>query len=407
MVVSTNQSIYTLWSGVQGRFPDAFGNGGWVNTPDFQARIFSAVGCISGKSMIVHRGLLYWQSEDGIVEFDSSGTVYSTQNLPPIDYEMSYSKRRIAPNSSATCAGVRASYVFFSVPTGLVTNGRCYNAQTQVLDRQTTPGTPSAPQRNTAGWQGIWTGIRPVEWASPEVGGLTRSYALSMDLDGSVRIWEAFQGNRADNGHQIPWTVETRAHAVQATVFDFAEMRFFRLLLDQIVGNLSVVGSWRGLRGQYHEQLSTRVTATPGSFFTPLSPHNVVNYGTATQNFRSQSRDIVSTNVMGQPEGCQASDVESPYVDAVDRAFSLKLDFLGRGALVAYRIAVDAWPQDTEGAVVEPETGFNIVPESGCPAHVEGATPDYLLADDNPRDAFVNILPVLAEIDTYQSPGYN
>lgn len=407
VVVAINKSIYTLWSGVQQRFPDSSGNGGWVNTPDFQARIFSAVGCNAGKSMVVHRGLLYWQSEDGIVMFDSSGTVYSTQNLPPIDYEMAYSKRRISPDPSTTCAGIRSSYVFFSVPVGIVTNGRSYNGQTQVLDRQTTVvktvGNTGPFSYGTTGWQGVWTGIRPVEWASPDVGGTVRSYALSMDLDGVVRIWEAFQGNRADNGHAIPWTVETRAHPVQATVFDYGEMRFFRLLLDQIVGNLSVVGSWRGLRGQYHEQLNTRLTATPGSFFTPLSPYDVVNYDTATANFRSQSRDIVSTNVMGQPADCQASDVESPYVDSVDRAFSLKLEFVGRGAIVAYRIAVDAWPQDTEGAVVDPEVGFNIVPESGCPAHVDGDTPDYLLADDNPRDAFVNILPVLAEHDMYQS----
>lgn len=408
VVVSTNKSIYTLWSGVQQRFPDSSGNGGWVNTPDFQARIFSSIGCISGKSMIVHRGLLYWQSEDGIVMFDSTGTVFSSQNLPPIDYEMMNSKRRIAPNSSTTCAGIRSSYVFFSVPVGIVTNGRVYNGQTQVLDRQTTiiktVGNTGPFSYGTTGWQGVWTGIRPVEWASPEVGGMVRSYALSMDLDGVVRIWEAFQGNRADNGHEIPWSVETRAHAVQPTVFDYAEFRFFRVLLDQIVGNLAIKGSWRGLRGQYHQKLDTLVTATPGSFFTPLSPYDVVDYGTATANFRAQSRDIVSTNEMGAPQECQASGVESPYQDSIDRAFSLLLNFVGRGALVAYRISVDSWPQDTEGEVVDPEAGFNIVPESGCPQHVDAETPEYILPDDSPRDAFVNVLPVLAEIDTYQSP---
>lgn len=409
VVVGTGTAIYTLWSGNQQRFPDSNGVGGWVNTPDFQARIFSAVGCVSGKSMIVHRGLLYWQSEDGIVMFDSSGTVYSTQNLPPIDYEMAYSKRRISPNPATICAGIRSSYVFFSVPTGRVLNGRVYNSHTQILDRQTTiiktVGNSGPFSYGTTGWQGVWTGIRPVEWASPEVSGMVRSYALSMDLDGVVRIWEAFQGNRADNGRPIPWTVETRAHPVQETVFDYAEFRFFRVLLDQIVGNLSIVGSWRGLRGQYHEQLRTAVTVTPGSFFTPLSPYNVVNEATATMNFRGQGRDIVSTNVMGEPVDCQAAAVESPYQDSVDRAFSLLLNFVGRGALVAYRMAVTSWPQDSEGAVVDPEAGFNIVPEAGCPVHVDGVTPDYTLADDNPRDAFVNFIPVLAEDDSYRAPG--
>lgn len=407
VVVWTGGATYTLWSGVQQRLPDSSGNGGWVNVPDFQARIFSAVGCISGKSAIVHRGLLYWQSEDGIVMFDSSGTVYSTQNLPPIDYEMTYSKRRIAPNASTTCAGIRASYVFFSVPTGIVTNGRCYNTHTQVLDRQTSiiksVGNSGPFSYGTTGWQGIWTGIRPVEWSSPEIGGLVRSYALSMDLDGVVRIWEAFQGNRADNGKQIPWTVETRSHQVQQTVFDYAEFRYFRILFDQVLGNLDVRGAWKSMRGQYHPLMDTRITATPGSFFTPLTPYDVVNYSTPSVNFRPQNRDIVSPNLMGPQGDCQSAEVESPYVDSIDRAFSLRLDLLGRGAITAYRIAVDSWPQDTEGAVVDPESGFNILPESGCPAHEDGDTPDYVLPDSNPRDAFVNFLPALAENDMYQA----
>ncbi len=409
VVVFTKVSTFTLWSGIQQRLPDSTGAGGWVNTQDFQAKIFGGVGCVSGKSAILHRGLLYWQSEDGIVAFDSTGTVNSTQALPPIDYEMAYSKRRISPNPQMTCAGIKSSYVFFSVPTGKVTNGRAYNTQTQVLDRQTSiiksVGNNGPFSYGTTGWQGIWTGIRPVEWATPEVSGLTRSYALSMDADGVVRIWEAFQGNRADNGNEIPWEIETRTHAAQETIFDFAVFRFFRLLLDQVVGNLSITGQWRGLRGQYHDLLTTSVTATPGSVFTPLAPYDEVNYDTPIQSFRPQTRQINSPNAnMGTPTDCQSAGIESPFEDGIDRGFSLRLGFTGRAALVAYRLAVDSWTQDIQGEVTEPESGFNILPESGCPAHTDGNTPAYKLPDTNPRDAFVNIIPIYAENDSYASP---
>lgn len=409
VVVFTQNKTYTLWSGSQQRFPDANGNGGWVNTQDFQALIFSAVGCVAGKSVIVHRGLLYWQSEDGIVVFDSSGTVYSTQNLPPIDYEETYSKRRIPQNPGVTCAGIRSSYVFFSVPVGKATNGRSYNYHTQVLDRQTSivkaVGNNGPFSYGTTGWQGVWTGIRPVEWATCDVNGLSRTYAFSMDSDGVPRIWEAFQGNRADNGKQISWEIETRTHAVQATVFDFAVFRFFKLLLDQISGNLSISGQWRGLRGQYHDLLSTNVTVTPGSIFTPVDPYQNVNYDTPVKSFRFQGREITSPDAnMGTPEYCQSAGVESPIADGTDRAFSLRLGFVGRAALVAYRIACDARPQGIQGEVISNESGFNIVPESGCPEHIDGETPVYELPDTNPKDAFVNVAPIFAENDSYFSP---
>ncbi len=235
--------------------------------------------------------------------------------------------------------------------------------------------------------------------------GRTRIYALSMDLDGVIRIWEAFQGNRSDNGHEVPWEIESRTHPVQETVFDYAVFRFFRLLLDQIVGNVSITGQWRGLRGQYHPLLDTKITATPGSIFVPIDPYKTVDYGTSVQSFREQTRQINSPNAnMGPPSDCQAAGVESPFEDGIDRAFSLRLGITGRAALVAYRIACDSYTQDIQGEVVDPESGFNIIPESGCPQHIDGVTPDYLSPDTNPRDAFVNIIPIFAEDDSYQAP---
>lgn len=415
VIVCTRRTTHTIWSGVLSRFPTDT-SAGWAFTSDFVSTIFKGVGCVAGKSMIVHRGLLYWKSIDGLVLFDSTGTVNSTQNLPIIDQEMAYSKRLVAPSlshgSDLTCAGIRGSYVFWSVPVGPVTRGRCYNSHTQVLDRQTTVvrsvGDSGPFSYGTTGWQGIWTGIRPVAWTNVPSGSLDRTYALSLDGDGVVRIWEAFQGNRADNGHQIPWTMETRLHRVAPSVFNYSNFKYFRLLLDQIKGNVNVRGYWRGMRSKYHELLNVDITATPGSVFTPIPGGGTVANDTRVENYSVQSRDVVSKNVLGPGDDCQAVGVESEYRDDKDHAFSLLFKLTGRAAVSAYRIVADQVADNTQGRAVNntgvSENGFNIVSPTSCPRHIEGETPDYLLVDSPIQDAFSPVLPVVVESTPYQAP---
>lgn len=409
VVVFTPNSTWTLWSGIQARLPTTtpVQNQGWAFTPDFLSKIFDGVGCVAGKSVIVHRGLLYWKSQGGMVLFDNTSTVNSTQNIPPIDQEMAYSKLRVAPSSEGedlTCVGKLGSYVWWSVPVGKVFNGRRYCSQTQVLDRQTTivrsTGASGAFNAGTTGWQGVWTGIRPVEWANVSVGGVERTYALSLDSSGIVRIWEGFQANRADNGQRIPWYVETRVHPVQPTIFEYANFHHFRLLLDQIYGNLDIVGYWRGLKGNFHELLTTQITATPGSLFTPVAPYNTVTSSTMFHSFAMQGRTVISRTQENTETDCTAQNVESPYQDAKDHAFSLAISFRGRGALTGYVLFADTFTDNTEGQGVDGkatgivETGFNIVPEGGCPVHIDGVTPDYVALDEPPQLAVSPYQPV-------------
>lgn len=403
VVVCTRTTTWTLFSGVRNRIPSAYG-AGWANTSGWMTKIFSGVGCVAGKSMIVHRGLLYWRSLDGLVVFDSVNTVNSTQNLPIIDQEMAYSKRLVAPpNNPAgdlTCVGKRSSYVFWSMPVGPVTNGRCYCRHTQVLDRQTT-------SFGTSGWQGVWTGIRPVEWSSIQVSA-EHTYALSMDMDGVVRIWEAFQANRADNNQRIPWMMETRLDRVQNSVFEYANFRHFRLLVDQVIGNLSIAGYWRGMRGKYHELLNETITATPGSILTPAPGFSEVVNSTPQYAFVAQTRTVISQDVRGVNDTCSSAGVESEYEDGTDHAFSLLLKMDGRGAIVAYRIAVDSRADNTEGRAVNntgvDESGFNIVSAAECPQHIDGVTPDYELFEQPVQLALSPYQPVYDESSNYQSP---
>lgn len=399
VVVFTHNTTWTLWSGIQNRLPSQYG-AGWQFTADFQSKIFDSVGCVAGKSAIVHQGLLYWKSEYGLVRFDSTQTVNSSQNLPPIDLDMAYSKLRIAPSpegADLTCAGKFKNYAFWSVPVGRVTDGRRYNGQTQVLDRQ-------IDSRNVGlnVWQGVWTGIRPVEWATVRIGGYERVYGLSLDSGGVVRIWEAMQSNRADNGQRIPWMMETRLHAVQPSIFEFASFRNFRVLIDQIGGNVDVVGSWRGLKGGYHELLTAQITATPGG---ALAPHPA--YGTM-QGFALQGRTVRSRNLL-EDVACSAQGVESTHQDSFDHAFGLALQFTGRCAVSAYRIGVDSQPDNTEGTAERPtgidETGWNIVPLAGCPQHIDGETPTYVANVQSPGLVECPFLPTVSLSVDYQSPA--
>lgn len=399
--IFTEKRTWAIHSGIQDRTK-------WITTNDFQRTVFAGVGCVAGKSPVNHRGLLYWYSNDGVVSFDTLGTVISTQALPAIDYEMQYSKRRMSPNRGNTCVGVRDAYVFWSVPIGPTENGRCYNGQTQALDRMTIP-IPSpygglTPSGITS-WQGVWTGIRPIEWATESIAGQERAYAMSMDYDGNIRIWEAFQGNRADNGYQIPWAIETKSHPVTESPFIQTTFSYFQLLMEQIIGNLEVVGSYKGLRGQYHELLNTSVTATPGSVLLPLPTYSPVIVSTPTVSFAKQFRSLKSQMTLsgGTEPACTSAGVESQNVDAIDRAFSLLIRCRGVGAILAYRLALDDWPEDTEGEVVDPEDGFHILPETACPEFVPGVTPDYRLQSSPAADALTPYLPRFAELG-YRAP---
>ena len=177
------------------------------------------------------------------------------------------------------------------------------------------------------------------------------------------------------------------------------------LKLMQIRGNLNVRASWKGLRGQYHDILNTDVTATPGSILTPTPEFFPMTNDTVSMNFRKQTRTIISENVRGELEGCDAVGVESDKTDSIDCAFGLILRFRGVGGLLAYRIATDAQADNTEGSVPESESGLKILPEPAgvCPESISGATPTYTAVDDIAAEAFTPIEPTFIDED-YTAP---
>lgn len=388
-LIMTQDATFAIITGIQQRAQDLTnGIPGWIGTPNFLSKVFAGTGCVAGKSIINHRGLIYWMSPAGIVEFDNINSVTSTQNMPPINTQMAYSNVLMSPDQSGCCAGSFNSYVFWSVTSGATASGTPVNSQTQVLDKQPIP----EMQDNSYSWQGVWTGVRPVQWVTLEAYGQFRCYCLSLDVDGVVRTYEAFQANRADAGKQIPWMVETPLHLLSGSLFGRCNFLYARAFMENVLGNLDMVWMWKGTRGKWHEILTTRVTATPGSILTPTSEYYPLKFDTATRNFIPQVRDIISRNVRGPQDDCDSSKVEARGLapDESDRAFALQFQFLGRGCLTGYRMAADNVPQNTEGAVVPPETGFHILPGGdACPELIEGTTPDFIMQPENPAGAVV------------------
>jgi hypothetical protein len=400
LIVFCENSTWTVQSGVQARLPDStYGYPGWQGVPDFRRRIFAAVGCNAPKSVVSHRGLIYWRSRDGICMFDTTQTAFSTQNIPPIDFEMAYSKLRVGPNQAGACGGMFDAYAYWGVPVGPVTNSRPYNGHIQVLDRQTmvvrAVGLQGPFSYGQTGWQGVWTGIRPVEFAGDDI-----PYALSMDLDGSIRIWQLFAGERADNCKPFPWLVETKSHQMSASLFDNSIFRYFRLRLDNVIGKVSIVGLWKGLRGEYHELMNSKIIASSGPIWSGL-PGNPFFSGKAA--FLPQTRDIRSPNNRG-PDEPGSAGVESKYTDPTDTAFSLLLKITGQAALIGYQLNVDGWTDNTEGEVTPDETGLNALPAGEAPLHTEDTTPDGVQLAPTVM-GLTPLRPKFAEDEIYAAPG--
>lgn len=390
LVVAMADVTWAIQSGVAIRV-QSNGNPGWVGTPNFATQIFAGTGCVAGKTMVNHWGLLYWMSAAGVVLFDTVNAVTSTQNLPAIDNKMGFSKQLMGTDRSLACAGTADSYVFWSVPVGPCLGGRQLNGHTQVLDRQTTEqlsmGIYGPFTYGTSAWQGVWTGINPVEWASVPGNAIARSFALSLDQDGKVRIWEAFQGNRSDNGAAIPWTVETPLHApANRSLFDYSNFLYARFYVEQMIGNLAVELSFKGTRGQWKPLMTRTFNATPGPYFVGGTPYATVPTepgGPLESDFQPQVRDVLTKNVRGAHPECQSSAVECfgkfaglSCPDDTDRAFSLLFQMAGVGAISAFRIASDDADQAPDGSDIEQETGFHILPTDGCPMLLESSAVD-------------------------------
>lgn len=368
LYVFTEDQTFAIQSGISDRAT-------WATTPDFKVTLFPSIGCISGRSIVNHVGLLWWYSYGGLVSSDSAAAAYLTSQVKFKDIEMARSKRNFAPDITNICAASFESYLLMSVP-----SGDFLNAHTMALDYSVADEL-SQDLTNPA-WQSVWTGIRPIEWATGTVDGQHRIFAASVDyasLPGETsfnHLWEAFQPNRMDSytitdvnnaqvqvDNEIYCSFESKKYG---DTMDLKKFAYSEIDLVEMGGNINLVVSYAGTKGSYYEILRKRMNAQLDDSNT--SSQVVHDIYQAIGTFRPQGRRLWTT-VAQLSDHCQS--VESQNDNTIDKAFSLYFQWCGRMGIECFRIFTQVVPEKSTGDCEQDETTINIATYSGQTFKIE------------------------------------
>lgn len=313
----------------------------WKSTDNFQRILFPDVGCVSGRAVATQYGQVWWMTMTGITSLNAALASRVSSELIYRDSEMAVSKGNLSPNIEKVAAISFENYLLFSVP-----SGDRYNRHTWVMDQGVIDKLNS---NQPPAWNSVWTGTRPVQWSAAAVNGVQRIFHVSVDYDGTNRLWEAFSPTREDNGQPITCYVETKSHAnyhEDAQGLDIKTFRFAELDFTEIRGTLDVKVYWAGLRGNYKELSVFRFVAPVGN----ITYNKQITLDTSLFEYSSQARTVRTTAILNDRQEGSVCGVESPYPDRHDRAFSLLIVWSGRAALRSYRIFARRYDESGEGA---------------------------------------------------------
>ena len=370
LYVFTDRSTYSLASGILDR-------AAWVNTANFQNVVYPTVGCIAGKSICFQAGMMWWYSQGGLVSADVAASSYLSSQVLFKDVEMAKAKRLMAPNTSGICSVSFENYLLCSIP-----YFEPLNSVTMVLDYA--PASEWNQTRSPA-WAGVWSGIRPIEWASGVVSGQPRVFAFSIDYsctnDGSfVHVWEAFSENRFDTYlsirpdgtttelvQRIYCQMET---GLMGDTMDLKQFVYAEVDCTQVAGTVDVRISFRGSKGPYERILQTRILAAeyPYQFQFTEYAQLVANIGfLQTQHRRLVTESVESTVGTGT--------CESKYLGNVDKAFSLLIEWCGSLGVECLQAFMDPFATKSVGQVSTDETLYCVVGENGYSIDLNLGTP--------------------------------
>ena len=329
----------------------------WKLTPGFQSTIFPGVGCSSQRSVIKPLGELWWFSPYGLISFNSAARASQDSKLVPQDTKMLVSKSNLSPDLSQVAAGYYENFLTISVP-----YADKYNQHTWVYDQAAQSDDASASSQPS--WAGIWTGTRPVQWATGIFGGVQRAFFVSKDYDGTNRLWEAFVDDRSDNGSRIECFVETKVHAdfglPQVTGLDRKNFVFGEVTFSDVEGPVDVTVYWAGTRGKFKEVGTYTLQADKGSLDATVEFDFVSSYLPQNRVLRTREikRDANAT--------CSSLNVESTLGDWVDTGFALLIKWTGKAALKSYRLFADPFEEPATGVKNIVETSPRVVDGPIC-----------------------------------------
>lgn len=328
----------------------------WKATDRFQQQLLPGVGCVSSKSVLQSYGILWWMTPTGLVNIDAAQAARITSRLVPQDTEMAVSKSNLAQNLVGTATGFYENFLLCSVP-----NGDKYNRHTWVLDQTVLSDSQGSAQQ---GWSSVWTGTRPVQWATGLFNNALRCAHASVDADGTNRVWEAFISEQEDNGQPILSFVETKAHldySDKADGLNKKRITFAEVTLEQLSGDVNLKVYWAGTRGRYKLAGEWNLKATEGSPQTGIPSSLLETYSTQQRTIRTPA-----IQQFEDPASCTSRDVESKFNDWIDVAFSILVVWSGQAALRSYRIFADPFDESATGEKAFDETAPKVVKTGVC-----------------------------------------
>lgn len=339
----------------------------WPTTTDMQREIFK-VGATGQRGVISHYGQLAWFSNNGVVFFDSASQANVLSRLPIRDSEMSFSKNGLGDDLSLVAGSAHGKYLVFSVPFEDL-----HNRHTWVLN-----GASFETLKDDSGpsWASIWTGTRPVEWASGPVAGAERAYYVSVDYDGTNRLWEAFLPERLDNKCPITSAVFTRGYfgispegAADKPPGSDTSFSYADLALAGIEETLDIAVFYAGsLRGGFKNILAKRIEVMRGNMFW----NRILTATSRLFAYKPQARTLRTQEAKHLPLATESGSCppERLLTERNDDGFQLFIVWHGPATIRFIRAWGQPKPESQSGSgkACEDEQPYNVIKFDGAGA---------------------------------------
>jgi len=224
-------------------------------------------------------------------------------------------------------------------------------------------------------WSGVWTGTRPIQWATGIVDNQNRLFHFSVDYvatnDGSFNhLWESFLPERVDSYLQLnpDGTATTKYSRIYCQAetgllgdgMDFKQFRYAEIECSQLGGTSDVRVSFKGSKGAYIPILNTRLLAVTDTYQYQSTPLNsqISNYGILRTQYRRLITEELKRNAL-------TSSCESKYAPDIDKAFGFLIEWCGELGVEAVRCFLDPYQEKSTGVPESDETVPCIVAEDG------------------------------------------
>lgn len=307
----------------------------WKTTPNFIALLFPGVGCAAGKSPFYHNGELWWWSVEGARRFTQVGAsiLNSSNAVASIEMKRSFANLSQAVQSRV-CGFTFNTFLGFSIPSGDI-----LNRHTWVLDTSTNN---QLSANSPFSWDGIWMGTRPVQWTTANIRGKERSFYISQDYCG-IRVWEAFNEEREDNGDRIYCSVEFPG-------LQFKEPTAFKVFvyteyhLSYLSGDVSITADYRTEWGCWKRIADLNLCAK--DCIEALDCFN------ANPTVMNQNRYFKTQEAL---HACLSK--EGTYAENIGTFIQNRIRWFGKNAVRLYKSTAYQYQESSTGACAKSDVG--------------------------------------------------